>query len=152
MANKNFEPTDQNQENDNASHFQRNSRQRVSSRTIQEKMERLAQAAQKSEMMRSPDVAQRTLFLLDEVSRKRGLFEKEAGAAGSNDVPRQESRGFTAGLSDRINRLVGKSSLLGSSRSPTDLRHVDITSKRTLFESRAEESYAKPAPHDKVCK
>ncbi|KAF0036243.1 hypothetical protein F2P81_011555 [Scophthalmus maximus] len=33
--------------------------------------------AQKSEAMRSPDVTQRTLFLLDEVSRKRGLFEKE---------------------------------------------------------------------------
>ncbi|KAM6976890.1 ladinin-1 [Aplochiton taeniatus] len=149
MANKNFEPTDQNQEDDKASHFQRNSKQRVSSRTIQEKMERLAQAAQKSEMMRSPDVAQRTLFLLDEVSRKRGLFEKEQGAA---DVPRKENRGFTAGLSDRINRLVGKTSHLGSSHSPTDLRHVDITSKRTLFESRAEEGSAKAAPPGKVYK
>ena len=36
---------------------------------------------QKSDIARYPDVAQRTLFLLDEVSRKRGLFEKEQQAA-----------------------------------------------------------------------
>nr|XP_046252071.1 ladinin-1 isoform X3 [Scatophagus argus]XP_046252072.1 ladinin-1 isoform X3 [Scatophagus argus] len=110
IASKKFETnTDQvqNEDEDKASSFQRNSRQRISSRSIKEKMERLAQAAQKSEMVRSPDVTQRTLFLLDEVSRKRGLFEKEQPAAcpTSPGVSRQ------------------------------DLRHVDITSKRSLFES-----------------
>lgn len=46
---------------------------------------------QKSEATRSPDVTQRTLFLLEEVSRKRGLFEKEQQAAGpaSPGVSRQ---------------------------------------------------------------
>lgn len=42
-------------------------------------------------MTRSPDVTQRTLFLLDEVSRKRSLFEKEQQGAGppSPGVSRQ---------------------------------------------------------------
>ncbi|XP_035512125.1 ladinin-1 [Morone saxatilis] len=139
MASKKFESnTDQNENEDKASSFQRNSRQRISSRSIQEKMERLAQASQKSEMMRSPDVTQRTLFLLDEVSRKRGLFEKEkqqAGCPTSPGVSRQEFRSFTSGMSDRINRWLNKTNQTGSSQSPADLRHVDITSKRSLFES-----------------
>lgn len=137
--------TDQNEDEDKASSFQRNSRQRISSRSIQEKMERLAQAAQKSEMTRSPDVTQRTLFLLDEVSRKRGLFEKEQQAASptSPGVSRQEFRSFASGMSDRINRWLNKTSQPGSSHSPADLRHVDITSKRSLFESSAEDSVSK---------
>uniref|UniRef100_G3P5H9 Uncharacterized protein n=1 Tax=Gasterosteus aculeatus TaxID=69293 RepID=G3P5H9_GASAC len=104
--------TDQNEDEDKSSSFQRNSKQRISSRSIKEKMERLAQAAQKSDITRSPDVTQRTLFLLDEVSRKRGLFEKEQQAASptSPGVSRQ------------------------------DLRHVDIISKRSLFESKDEGS------------
>ncbi|MEQ2267161.1 hypothetical protein XENORESO_002511, partial [Xenotaenia resolanae] len=80
MASKKFETkTDQNEDEDKGS-FQRNSRHRISSRSIKEKMEQLAQAAQKSEVSRSPDVTQRTLFLLEEVSRKRGLFEKDQTA------------------------------------------------------------------------
>ncbi|XP_040007934.1 ladinin-1 isoform X2 [Xiphias gladius] len=119
MATKKFESnTDQNEDEDKPSSFVRNSRQRISSRSIQEKMERLAQAAQKSEIMRSPDVAQRTLFLLEEVSRKRGLFEKE----------QQEAAPTGPGVSRQ------------------DLRHVDITGKRSLFENRGEDSVSKASP------
>ncbi|KAL7399223.1 hypothetical protein ABVT39_021794 [Epinephelus coioides] len=149
IASKKFESsTDQNEDEDKASSFQRNSKQRISSRSIREKMERLAQAAQKSDMPRSPDVTQRTLFLLDEVSRKRGLFEKEQQAASptSPGVSRQEFRSFTSGMSDRINRWLNKTNQPGSSHIATDLRHVDITSKRSLFESREEESVPKTSP------
>lgn len=142
MASKKFEPNpDQNEHEDNSS-FQRNSRQRVSSRSIKEKMERLTQAAQKSEVMRSPDVTQRTLHLLDEVSRKRVLFEKEppAPCPTGPGASRQEFRNFTSGMSDRINRWLNKTNQTGSSYSPTDLRHVDITTKRSVFENRAEDS------------
>ncbi|XP_044065692.1 ladinin-1 [Siniperca chuatsi] len=154
MASKQFESKpDQNEDEDKASSFQRNSRQRISSRSIQEKMERLAQAAQKSDVMRSPDVTQRTLFLLDEVSRKRGLFEKEQQAVNptSPGVSRQEFRSFTSGMSDRINRWLNKPNQTGSSHSPSDLRHVDITSKRSLFETRGENSVPKTSP-GKICK
>ncbi|XP_029291405.1 ladinin-1 [Cottoperca gobio] len=149
MASKKFESnTDKNEDEDKASSFQRNSRQRISSRSIQEKMERLAQAAQKSDMTRSPDVTQRTLFLLDEVSRKRGLFEKEQQEASptSPGVSRQEFRSFTSGMTDRINGWMNKTKHSGSSHNPTDLRHVDITSKRSLFESREEDSVPKTSP------
>ncbi|XP_008284364.1 ladinin-1 [Stegastes partitus] len=149
MASKKFEPnTDQNEDEDKASSFQRGSKQRVSSRSIQEKMERLAQAAQKSEPMRSPDVTQRTLFLLDEVSRKRGLFEKEQAAQNptSPGVSRQEFRSFTSGMSDRINRWINKTHQTGSAHGPTDLRHVDINSKRSLFENRGEDGVSKVSP------
>ncbi|KAE8293509.1 hypothetical protein D5F01_LYC08621 [Larimichthys crocea] len=147
MASKKFESnTDQNEDEDKASSFQRNSRQRISSRSIQEKMERLAQAAQKSEVVRSPDVTQRTLFLMEEVSRKRGLFEKDQQTASpaSPGVSRQEFRSFATGMSDRINRWLNKTNQTGSSHSPADLRHVDITSKRSLFESR-EDNVPKPS-------
>ncbi|XP_074500354.1 ladinin-1 [Sebastes fasciatus] len=144
VAHKMFE-SNTDEDEDRASSFQRNSRQRISSRSIQEKMERLAQAAQKSEIMRSPDVTQRTLFLLDEVSRKRGLFEKEKQAASptSPGVSRQEFRSFTSGMSDRINRWVKKTNDPGSSLSPSEMRNVDITSKRSLFETREEDSVPK---------
>ncbi|XP_078111204.1 ladinin-1 isoform X1 [Sander vitreus] len=153
LASKKFESnTDQNEDEDKASPLQRNSRQRISSRSIQEKMERLAQAAQKSEIMRSPDVTQRTLFLLDEVSRKRGLFEKEKQGVSptSPGVSRQEFRSFTSGMSDRINRWVNKTNDTGSSL-PTDLRHVDIIGKRSLFETREDNSVPKSSP-GKICK
>lgn len=52
--------------------------------------------AQKSEAMRSPDVTQRTLFLLDEVSRKRGLFEKE----------QQEEAPTSPGVSRQVHLLL----------------------------------------------
>ncbi|XP_030277833.1 ladinin-1 [Sparus aurata] len=149
IASKKFESnTDQNEDEDKASSFQRNSRQRISSRSIQEKMERLAQAAQKSEGTRSPDVTQRTLFLLEEVSRKRGLFEKEQQAAGpaSPGVSRQEFRSFTSGMSDRINRWINKTNQPGSPHSPADLRNVDISSKRSLFESGGEDCAPKTSP------
>ncbi|KAM8864467.1 ladinin-1 [Spinachia spinachia] len=132
--------TAHNEDADKSSSFQRNTKQRVSSRSIKEKMERLAQAAQKSDVTRSPDVTQRTLFLLDEVSRKRGLFEKEQQAASptSPGVSRQEFRSFRSGMSDRINRWLDKTNETGSPHNPTDLRHVDIISKRSLFESKDE--------------
>ncbi|KAK0145495.1 hypothetical protein N1851_015600 [Merluccius polli] len=111
---------DPNQEDEKTSNFQRNTRQRVSSRSIQEKMERLAQAAQKPEVSRSPDVTQRTLVLLEEVSRKRDLFEKEhqASSLTSPGVSRQEFRTFTSGISNRINRLINKGANPGSSPNP----------------------------------
>ncbi|CAL8251166.1 unnamed protein product [Arctogadus glacialis] len=132
---------DPNQEDEKTSNFQRNTRQRVSSRSIQEKMERLAQASQKPEVSRFPDVTQRTLVLLEEVSRKRDLFEKEhqASSPTSPGVSRQEFRTFTSGISDRINRWVHKSTKPGSSPNPADLRHVDISSKKILFESKHKE-------------
>ncbi|XP_037336164.2 ladinin-1 isoform X1 [Pungitius pungitius] len=137
--------TVQNEDEDKSSSFQRNTKQRISSRSIKEKMERLAQAAQKSDVTRSPDVTQRTLFLLDEVSRKRGLFEKEQQAASptSPGVSRQEFRSFRSGMSDRINRWLNKTNETGSTHNPTDLRHVDIISKRSLFESKDEDSVPK---------
>ncbi|XP_008412008.1 ladinin-1 [Poecilia reticulata] len=144
MVSKKFEAkTDHNEDEDKGS-FQRNSRQRVSSRSIKEKMERLAQAAQKSDVPRSPDVTQRTLFLLEEVSRKRGLFEKDQQAQSptSPGVSRSEFRSFTSGMSDRINTWLNKTSQPGSPLS-LDLRNVDISSKRSLFESRGEESASK---------
>ncbi|XP_056446939.1 ladinin-1 [Gadus chalcogrammus] len=132
---------DPNQEDEKTSNFQRNTRQRVSSHSIQEKMERLAQASQKPEVSRFPDVTQRTLVLLEEVSRKRDLFEKEhqASSPTSPGVSRQEFRTFTSGISDRINRWVHKSTKPGSSPNPADLRHVDISSKKILFESKHKE-------------
>nr|XP_061802894.1 ladinin-1-like [Nerophis lumbriciformis] len=96
--------------------FQRNSAQRVSSRSIREKMERLAQAAQKSETARSSDVSQRTLYLVDEVSKKRGLFEKDLHAA----TPIKPSN--------------------------HELKHVDISSKRSLFENRSLENVTNSRP------
>ncbi|XP_012711881.2 ladinin-1 [Fundulus heteroclitus] len=147
IASKKFETkTDQNEEEDKGS-FQRNSRQRVSSRSIKEKMEQLAQAAQKSEVPRSADVTQRTLFLLEEVSRKRGLFEKDQKEQSSTSpgVSRSEFRSFASGMSDRINTWLNKSNQPGSPLSP-DLRHVDISSKRSLFENRGEESVSKISP------
>ncbi|KAM9429393.1 ladinin-1 isoform 2-T3 [Salvelinus alpinus] len=156
MASKTFEPSssDQTEEQDKASPFQRNSKQRVSSRSIQEKMERLAHAAQKSESLRSPDIAQRTLFLLDEVSKKRCLFEKDQAAAPcSPGVLRQEPRRFASGISDRINRWVSKNNRPGgSAHKPMDLHHVDIPSKRSAFESAGEDSSPNPNPHTKVDK
>ncbi|XP_014855108.1 PREDICTED: ladinin-1 [Poecilia mexicana] len=144
MVSKKFEAkTDHNEDEDKGS-FQRNSRQRVSSRSIKEKMERLAQAAQKSDVPRSPDVTQRTLFLLEEVSRKRGLFEKDQQAQSptSPGVSRSEFRSFTSGMSDRINTWLNKTNQPGSPLS-LDLRNVDISSKRSLFENRGEESASK---------
>ncbi|XP_035500681.2 ladinin-1 [Scophthalmus maximus] len=152
VATKKFEcNTDQNEDEDKPSSLLRDSRHRISSRSIQEKMERLAQAAQKSEAMRSPDVTQRTLFLLDEVSRKRGLFEKEQQeeAPTSPGVSRQEFRSFKSGMSDRINRWLNKNNPTGPSHTPTDLRHVDITSKRGLFENRGENNVSKASPGKK---
>ncbi|KAM9831032.1 ladinin-1 isoform 1-T3 [Syngnathus typhle] len=118
---------------DKSSSFQRNSVQRVSSRSIQEKMERLAQAAQKSETGRSPDVSQRTLYLLEEVSRKRDLFEKEPRQTSplSPSKSKHEFRGFTSAMSDRINHWLNKSKEIGSTPGRTDFKHADITSKRS---------------------
>ncbi|XP_034028385.1 ladinin-1 [Thalassophryne amazonica] len=135
MASKKFESNmDQNQE-DKPPSFQRNSRQRVSSRSIQEKMERLSQAAQKSEMPRSPDVTQRTLVLHDAVSRKRDLYEQKASSPTSPGVSKQEFRSFSSGVSERINRWISKASQHGSSHISRDMKHVDISSKRSLFET-----------------
>ncbi|KAG7279877.1 hypothetical protein CRUP_016204, partial [Coryphaenoides rupestris] len=137
---------DPNQEDEKTSNFQRNTKQRVSSRSIQEKMERLAQAAQKSEVTRSPDATQRTLVLLEEVSRKRDLFEKELQPSSptSHGISRQEIRSFASGISDRVNRWVNKTTSPGSSPNPADLRHVDISSKKILFECKQQENSMLP--------
>ncbi|KAI4893029.1 hypothetical protein NFI96_034255 [Prochilodus magdalenae] len=140
---KKFEPGQKpNEEEEQKSPFQRNSRQRLSSHSIQEKMERLAQASQKWEAIKSPTLVSKTLFLVDEVSRKRELFEKEQPSSESNPGPvKQDYRTLSAGISDRINRWVQKKSLQSlSSLTPTDLRHVDISSKKMLFERGQEDS------------
>ncbi|KAJ8370400.1 hypothetical protein SKAU_G00104280 [Synaphobranchus kaupii] len=130
------------QEEDKHSPFQRNSRQRISSRTIQEKMERLALAVQKSENIKSPSVSRKGLYVLvDEVSRKRGLFERDPAAGDSSSGAfRQDLRTFSAGISDRINRWVAKAQGPGSLFTSPDLRNVDIASKRNIWENRAEEA------------
>ncbi|KAF6719696.1 Ladinin-1 [Oryzias melastigma] len=145
IVSKKFESSKEPDDNEDKASFQRNSRQRISSRSIKEKMERLAQAAQKSEASRSPDVTQRTLFLLEEVSRKRTLFEKDEPAQSltSPGASRNDFKSFTSGMSERINRF--KSNQSGSSLSP-DLRHVDISSKRSLFENRGEDAAPKTSP------
>ncbi|XP_077060879.1 ladinin-1 isoform X1 [Siphateles boraxobius] len=124
-----------NQEEEQQTPFQRNSRQRLSSRTIQEKMERLAQASQKWEISKPPTVP-KTVGLVDEVSRKRELFEKEQeGSEKSHLFSKQEFRNFSSGISDRINRFVQKKTFtVSSSHSPSDLRHVNISIKKSLFE------------------
>ncbi|XP_039545871.1 ladinin-1 [Pimephales promelas] len=124
-----------NQEEEQQTPFQRNSRQRLSSRTIQEKMERLAQASQKWEISKSP-IVPKTVGLVDEVSRKRELFEKEQeGSEKSRVLSKQEFRSFSSGISDRINRWVQKNTFtVSSSHSPSDLRHVNISIKKSLFE------------------
>lgn len=145
IATKMFEKnTDQNPEEETVSSFQRNSRQRISSRSIQEKMERLAQAAQRSEMVRSPDVAQRTLSLMEEVSRKRGLFEQQQQEQSPGSI--QDLKNFKTGMSERINKWMNKMNQAGPSHSPSDLRHVDITSKKSLFEKKAEDTGTKSSP------
>ncbi|XP_066559672.1 ladinin-1 isoform X2 [Amia ocellicauda] len=97
-----------NHEDDKPSPFQRNSRQRISSRTIEEKLERLAMAAQKSETLKS-SVQKDFYLLVDEVARKRGVFERERTAGeGSPSNSRQGHLGFSTGISERINRWVSK--------------------------------------------
>ncbi|XP_052396012.1 ladinin-1-like [Carassius gibelio] len=145
IAAKSFESSkSSSQEEEQQSPFQRNSRQRLSSHAIQEKMERLAQASQKWEISKSPAV-HKTVCLADEVQRKRELFEKEQeGSDRSHVFSRQEFRSFSSGISDRINRWVQKkpfpesssssSPSSASSHSPLDLRHVNISIKKSLFE------------------
>ncbi|KAA0706817.1 hypothetical protein E1301_Tti002137 [Triplophysa tibetana] len=123
------------QEDEQKSPFQRNSRQRISSRSIQEKMERLAHASQKWEMGKSPTLP-KTGCLADEVSRKRELFEKEEEK--SHILSTQDLPNFSSGLSGRINQWV-RSKKFTLSHSPSDLRHVNISSKKSLFEKGAEQ-------------
>lgn len=142
IATKMFErKTDETPEDEAVSSFQRNSRQRISSRSIQEKMERLAQAAQRSEAVRSPDVSQRALSLMEEVSRKRGLFEQQQDQSSSTS--NQDFKTSKTGMSERINKWMNKMSQTGPSHSPSDLRNVDITSKKSLFERKAENAGTK---------
>ncbi|XP_035377110.1 uncharacterized protein lad1 isoform X2 [Electrophorus electricus] len=144
IATKKFEPNrGANEDEGQQSHFQRNTRQRVSSRCIQEKVERLAQASQKWEAIKSPTLVHKTLFLVDEVAKKRELFEKEQAISESTlAASKQDYRTVSAGISDRINRWVQKKTLHSlSSLTPTDVRHVDITSKKMLFERGQEEGH-----------
>ncbi|XP_029974724.1 ladinin-1 [Salarias fasciatus] len=141
MASKKFErTTEQDEDKDQASHFQRNSKQRTSSRSIQEKMERLAQAAQKSEMTRPQEATQRSRFLLDEVSRKRGMFEKEPQTEGTSSAggSRQEFNSFSSGVSGRVDRWLTKAKQSESSHPAPNVTHVSISSRRSLFENRGE--------------
>lgn len=145
MASKKFEGSpDQIEDEDKPSSFQRNSRQRISARSIQEKMDRLAHAAQqKLEPSRPTDVAHRTLHRLDRVSMKRGIFEKESQAAAptSPRPSRHEFKNLSSGVSDRINRWVSKAKDQAvTSPGAADLRHVNINSKRSLFENTSSNS------------
>ncbi|XP_072552859.1 ladinin-1 isoform X1 [Salminus brasiliensis] len=133
-----------NNEEEQQSPFSRSSRQRLSSRTIQEKMERLAQASQKWEAVKSPAMAHKTLFLVDEVSRKRELFERDQKTANTSSAPnKQDYHTLSAGISSQVNRWIQKKTLQSlSSLTPTDLRHVDISSKKMLFEGGQADSHS----------
>ncbi|KAG9331003.1 hypothetical protein JZ751_021280 [Albula glossodonta] len=140
-----------NLDEDKDSPFQRNSKQRISSRSIQEKMERLAMAAQKSENVRSPSSQKGMYVLMDEVTRKRGLFERDPAAGdGSTGAFSKDFRNFSAGISERLNRWVTKAHVPGSIFSSSDLRNVDIASKRNIWEHRAEEASPKTSPNSKI--
>ncbi|XP_051517346.1 ladinin-1-like [Myxocyprinus asiaticus] len=130
------------QEDEQQSPFQRNSGQRISSRSIQEKMERLSQASQKWQITKSP-IVHKTVCLADEVSRKRELFEKEQeGSEKINLFSKQDFRSFSSGISDRVNRWVQKKTFTVSpSHCPSDLRHVNISSKKSLFERGQEQDH-----------
>ncbi|KAI1893063.1 hypothetical protein AGOR_G00140020 [Albula goreensis] len=142
-----------NLDEDKDSPFQRNSKQRISSRSIQEKMERLAMAAQKSENVRSPSSQKGMYVLMDEVTRKRGLFERDPAAGDSSTGAfSKDFRNFSAGISERLNRWVTKAHVPGSIFSSSDLRNVDIASKRNIWEHRAEEASPKASPNSKVYK
>ncbi|XP_041083859.1 ladinin-1-like [Polyodon spathula] len=127
--------------------FQRNSKLRISSRTIEEKLERLALAAQKSDQVKSPPASRKDCFLFaDEVARKRGVFEREATSVERNSATgRKDNLDFSTGISERINRWISKAQRSEKSPGPTDLRKVDISSKRNLWENRAESSSAYPS-------
>ncbi|KAK6472087.1 ladinin-1-like isoform X1 [Huso huso] len=127
--------------------FQRNSKLRISSRTIEEKLERLAMAAQKSEQVKSPTASRKDCFLFaDEVARKRGVFEREATSVERNSATsRKDNLDFSTGISERINRWISKTQRSEKSPGPTDLRKVDISSKRNLWENRSESSSASPS-------
>ncbi|XP_058861085.1 ladinin-1-like isoform X2 [Acipenser ruthenus] len=127
--------------------FQRNSKLRISSRTIEEKLERLAMAAQKSEQVKSPTASRKDCFLFaDEVARKRGVFEREATSVERNSATsRKDNLDFSAGISERINRWISKTQRSEKSPGPTDLRKVDLSSKRNLWENRSESSSASPS-------
>lgn len=127
--------------------FQRNSKLRISSRTIEEKLERLAMAAQKSEQVKSPTASRKDCFLFaDEVARKRGVFEREATSVERNSATsRKDNLNFSTGISERINRWISKTQRSEKSPGPTDLRKVDISSKRNLWENRSESSSASPS-------
>ncbi|XP_073731026.1 ladinin-1 [Misgurnus anguillicaudatus] len=129
------------QKDEQQSPFQRNSRQRISSRSIQEKMEKLAQASQKWETVKSPTVP-RTRCLPDEVSRKRELFEKEQeGLEKSHTTFKQDFRSFSSGITERINRWIPNKTSSSSSHSPSDLKPVNISSKKSLFERGADQKH-----------
>ncbi|MGH0160373.1 UNVERIFIED_CONTAM: hypothetical protein FKN15_039297 [Acipenser sinensis] len=86
------------------------SKLRISSRTIEEKLERLAMAAQKSEQVKSPTASRKDCFLFaDEVARKRGVFEREATSVERNSATsRKDNLDFSTGISERINRWISK--------------------------------------------
>ncbi|XP_063063807.1 ladinin-1 [Engraulis encrasicolus] len=123
------------QDEEQQSPFKRNSKQRISARSIQETMDRLNQAAQK-QSGKSPYHPERTLFLNDEVLRKKSLFEKEQQKGEKESgISRQEFRNFSSGIGDRINRWVQKQSKPSSSpSSSSEFRTVDFLSKKILFE------------------
>ncbi|XP_042563604.1 ladinin-1 isoform X2 [Clupea harengus] len=140
---------EEDQDEQQQSPFQRNSKQRISARAIQEKMERLAQAAQK-QTNKSPFQAERTLFLMDEVVRKKNIFESEQPKGEKEPgMSRQEYRNFSSGIADRINRWVQKQTKSSPSSTSTDLRNVDIVSKKILFEQAKDDRPMSPVPHSK---
>ncbi|XP_062397557.1 ladinin-1 isoform X2 [Sardina pilchardus] len=137
------------QDEQQQSPFQRNSKQRISARSIQEKMERLAQASQK-QTSKSPYQPERALFLMDEVLRKKNLFESEQPKGQKESgMSRQDFRNFSSGISDRINRWLQKQPKSSPTSTTSDLRNVDILSRKILFEQGNDERPLSPEPHSK---
>ncbi|KAL2104225.1 hypothetical protein ACEWY4_001093 [Coilia grayii] len=138
------------QDEQQQSPFKRNSKQRISARSIQETMDRLNQAAQK-QTNKSPYQPERALFLNDEVLRKKSLFEKEhPSGEKESGISRQEFRNFSSGIADRINRWVQKQSKPSTSSPSTDFRTVDFLSKKILFEHGKDERPMSPTPQSKT--
>ncbi|XP_028652815.2 ladinin-1 isoform X4 [Erpetoichthys calabaricus] len=132
---------DSNGKEESTAPFQRNTKLRNSSRTIEEKLERLAMAAQKSELVKSPTIAHKEFYLpADDIARKRDIFEREATSteSSSGSSSRKEKLGFAKGISERISQWVAKTQSSQTTVGSKDYRKGDVSRKRNIWEDRGE--------------
>ncbi|XP_039604662.1 ladinin-1 isoform X4 [Polypterus senegalus] len=132
---------DSNGKEESTAPFQRNTKLRISSRTIEEKLERLAMAAQKSELVKSPTIAHKEFYLpADDIARKRDIFEREATGAenSSGSSSRKEKFGFAKGISERISQWVAKTQSSQTTVGSKDYSKGDVSRKRNIWEDKGE--------------